>query len=325
MSGAIVLMYHRVSEVDADPWQLAVRPAHFAEQLEVMSRTMTVRPLTCLVSGWQRAFARRRTVAITFDDGYADNVRHARPLLEQHGFPATVFVVSGAMNERAGFWWDTLASALLSAGPLPPRLEITVSGAALAFELGDDDWSAADTARYRRWTMAEPAPTPRHHAFATVWRHLQTAGAREQQRAVETITGWAGRDGTTDGNARAMTPDEVAALAAGGLIEIGAHTVTHPVLGALPALHQREEIEGSRAALEAVVSRPVTAFSYPFGSHTPVTVDLVRRAGLSCACTTQPGRAGRQVSRFAIPRFHVPDIPGGEFERQLDRWLDDQG
>jgi peptidoglycan/xylan/chitin deacetylase (PgdA/CDA1 family) len=325
MNGAVVLMYHRVADVDADPWELAVRPAHFAEHLDVIARAATVRPLARLSSGWQRMVARRPTVAITFDDGYVDNFRHARPLLERFELPATVFVVTGAMGEATGFWWDTLAEVLLSPGSLPPRLEIRIADAEHTFDLGETEWTARDAARHRRWSMQHAPPTPRHVVFATVWRLLQVADARDRQRAVESIVTWAGTATGRSDDARAMSPDEVAELAAGGLVEIGAHTVTHPVLAALSASAQRAEIEQSRAALETIVAQPVRAFSYPFGSHTDITASIVRQAGFATACTTHPGRATRRASRFALPRFHVRDVPGDEFEREFEGWLTRQG
>ena len=101
--GRLILMYHRVASAATDPLELCVAPERFAEHLELLESLGRIVPL--------RDFARAKgnglTVAITFDDGYADNVLAAAPLLEQHDAPATVFVVAGAVGSPRAFWWDT--------------------------------------------------------------------------------------------------------------------------------------------------------------------------------------------------------------------------
>ena len=125
---ALVLMYHRVSAVRRDPWQLAVTPAHFAEHLEVIrrhGRPLLVRDLTRSL-GTGRAPG--RAIILTLN-GYADNLLEARPLLERHDVPATVFVAAGCLG-RPSFWWDDLERVILTSTDLPPHLRIVVRGEA---------------------------------------------------------------------------------------------------------------------------------------------------------------------------------------------------
>jgi len=106
--GGAILGYHRIAEPDGDPFQLCVTPAHFEEQLEVVrriGRPVALEDLTQAV--WDQADLRGK-VAITFDDGYADNLHAARPLLERLEVPATVHVVAGRLGRS--FWWDELAA-----------------------------------------------------------------------------------------------------------------------------------------------------------------------------------------------------------------------
>jgi peptidoglycan/xylan/chitin deacetylase (PgdA/CDA1 family) len=97
-TAALALLYHRVAEPDRDPLLLAVSPARFAEHLEVLASAAVV-PLAALRG-------RGDGVAITFDDGYADNLDAAARLAEA-GLPATVFVTAGLLGEPP--WWDVLA------------------------------------------------------------------------------------------------------------------------------------------------------------------------------------------------------------------------
>jgi peptidoglycan/xylan/chitin deacetylase (PgdA/CDA1 family) len=120
----MILLYHRVCESPLDPWQLSVTPRHFAQHLEVIRRKWRPMPLGPLVRALREGQRLERAVAVTFDDGYADNLLAAKPLLERYDIPATVFVATGCLEGGWGFWWDELESLLLRAGELPPTLDL---------------------------------------------------------------------------------------------------------------------------------------------------------------------------------------------------------
>lgn len=113
---------------------------------------------------------------------------------------------------------------------------------------------------------------------------------------------------------RPLTPAELQRLAASPLIEIGAHTMTHPTLALAPIEDQQREIAGCRTALERVLGRPVTAFAYPYGNvledYTPETVSLVRDARFDLALTTGASFARPDSDPFQIPRFMMLDTVG---------------
>jgi peptidoglycan/xylan/chitin deacetylase (PgdA/CDA1 family) len=107
--GAIaILLYHRVAQLGTDPQQLAVDPQTFDEQLTVLRETCTPVALGDVPGMLRARRLPRRPVAVTFDDGYRDNLHEAKPLLERHGVPATVFVASGYVGAGKEFWWDEL-------------------------------------------------------------------------------------------------------------------------------------------------------------------------------------------------------------------------
>jgi peptidoglycan/xylan/chitin deacetylase (PgdA/CDA1 family) len=123
---------------------------------------------------------------------------------------------------------------------------------------------------------------------------------------------------------RWMTADELRALSARAGVDVGAHTLTHPMLANLSADEQRREIDGSRSELERLIGAPVTLFSYPFGGHDAfdaVTTQLVREAGYTLACTGTGGLARPDQFPFLIPRNVVGDWDASTFERWLDQWL----
>jgi peptidoglycan/xylan/chitin deacetylase (PgdA/CDA1 family) len=117
-----------------------------------------------------------------------------------------------------------------------------------------------------------------------------------------------------------MTADEVARLAESKLIDVGAHTVTHPVLSTLSISMQREEILGSKTRLEEILGRQVTGFAYPFGSqrdYTPETVRLAREAGFDYACSNFRDVIFSGIDRYQLPRIPVRDWGEDDFSRRL--------
>lgn len=318
-----MLLYHRVATPEADPWSLAVSPAHFDEHMAVLRRRAAVVPLDALPALLARRDAPRRCVAVTFDDGYADNLHAALPVLERHEVPATVFVTTGAVD-GPGFWWDRLERLLLGAGTLPARLEMTVLGARREWSLdGWTSWSAVERRRHRAWRSGHPAPTPRHALFMELWSLLQTSVPAVRDRVVAELERWA--SATPDGGDGApLGRDDLVRLGAHPLVGVGAHTVSHPRLSALAPGEQSTEVVESRRYLEELLGRPVHSFAYPHGrpgDYTPDTVRVVREAGFTRACVNQPGTIGVNGDPFATPRAYVTDVDGGAFERHLSRWL----
>src|SRR5262249_43149366 len=124
-NGGAILLYHRVTRLDRDPQLLAVSPEHFAEHLDVLRRKANVVPLNKF-RGEPRLPS--RAIAITFDDGYADNFVEAKPILERKEVPATVFVVSGFLGSAREFWWDELDRILLQPEDAEWHVEQTAAG-----------------------------------------------------------------------------------------------------------------------------------------------------------------------------------------------------
>ena len=323
-AACLVLMYHRVAAPATDPWKLCVSPARLAEHLDVLRAHAEVVPLSGLVEAADAlgtGAAARPTVALTFDDGYVDNLLVAKPLLETSGLPATVFVATGYLGGERQFWWDELAGLLLAPRTLPPSLTLVIGGVTYHWTLGDAaGYSEADAERDRAWRALETPPTARHALFVELWGLLKPASRPRQQYLLNVLRGWAATPLVGQPPDRAVTPAELRALAAGGLIDIGAHTVTHPILEGLPAPVQLAEMRESKARLEELLDRPIDSFAYPYGAAGPDTVQLVADAGFRCACTTMAGTVRRAADPFRLPRFTVEDWDGGEFLRQLSRW-----
>jgi peptidoglycan/xylan/chitin deacetylase (PgdA/CDA1 family) len=315
----VVLMYHRVAEVGSDPWSLCVSPRHFEEHLRLLRERFRVVPLSTLLSGSREGGLARRAVAVTFDDGYADSLLAAKPLLERYGVPATVFVTAGQLGASREFWWDELERLLLRPGTLPVALELEAGGRRLERRIDRAErYTHEDYRRHERWTVHSTCdPTPRHALFRVLYMWLFELAPRARQSAIDALREWAGAGAEGRPSHRSLTREELADLASGGLVEIGAHTLTHPALDALPRGEQWAEISGSKALLEALAGRPVTAFAYPHGAFSADTVGLVREAGFAVACSTRYEAVPVDGDPYRVPRVEVRDGDGDSLARSL--------
>jgi peptidoglycan/xylan/chitin deacetylase (PgdA/CDA1 family) len=313
-------MYHRVAESDLDPWGLSVSPEHFAEQMAVIKRYFRPIGLQDLTKRHQSGNVPNRSIIVTFDDGYADNLHNAKPLLEYYEVPATVFLVTEALLEGRNFWWDELEWALLRPGRLPDKLELRTAGNHDEWELGAASrYSLEDRRQDRRRRPWDAQPGTRLAFFYSVWQRLIQLSKTERRKALDAILTWSGVEADSRAGDRALTPREVNQLGQGS-IELGAHTVTHASLTTLSVERQKAEIYNSKTQLEAILNRPVTSFSYPHGDYALETAALVQSAGFDCACTTEFKCVLSDSDPFQLPRFQVDDWDGETFLRWLAKW-----
>ena len=319
----VILMYHRVAELDCDPWGLAVSPAHFAEHLKVLLTFPSPIALPHLAHELSTGHSPRRPVIVTFDDGYADNVETAKPLLEQHEIPATMFLTTGAIGSGREFWWDELERVLLEPGDLSTVLDLRRSDWSYRRELGADvTYGEAAYRHNRQWRAWEKPPTVRHAIYCELWQRFCPLPHREKRALLDELLDWAELEPLMRPTYRMVSLDEAKQLGRHPLIEVGAHTVTHPALPELALDAQTEEIQQSKRFLEAMLNRPVSCFAYPHGGHEPRTLSIVREAGFTSACTTDSRAVSRRSDCLALPRFQVLDWNGDEFRARLQAWQD---
>lgn len=321
----LVLLYHSIAAPDSDPWSLAVSPERFREHLAILRGGCQPLALADLLAAAAENRVPKRAVAVTFDDGYANNLHAAAPALARYEIPATVFVVSGAIG-GGEFWWDELDRLLLQPGVLPDRLELTVAGERLEWSLGADArYEPAAARRFATWTAGAPTqPTARHRLYRDLWTRLRPVPHADKQCVLADLRRWSGTPPAARETHRPLTLAELRTLAQERSIEIGAHTVTHPQLAALPADAQRAEIARSRAALASMLAHDVTSFSYPFGGPqdiTPASVNLARESGFASACINQEGIVRSGVDPWRVPRAYVRNWDGSDFLRRLAAWF----
>ncbi len=283
-----ILIYHRVHR-EADPLFPGEPDARrFDRQMAWVGSALNVLPLRDAVDLLAQGRLPPRAASITFDDGYADNAEVAAPILRRHGFAATFFIATGFLD-GGRMWNDTIIEAVRRA-----------SGTALALPaLGLPP-------------LPIESPSARRAAIDRIIDHLKYRPAAERQVRVDELAQATGHDLPDD---LMMRSDQVRSLAAAGM-DIGGHTVTHPILARIGPALAETEIRAGRAMLEAVVGRPITLFAYPNGrpgaDYGPEHVAMVRDLGFAAALSTHRGTAGAATDPFQLPRF----TPwGGTFAR----------
>lgn len=280
----LVLMMHRVRPASDNPFQpnshLEITPDHLDSVLEKLSErripVLSLREATARVAAGDR----ERFAVLTIDDGYRDNLEHAYPVLKRHGAPVTVFVASGMVDGTANAWWITLEAVLHRATHL--------SG-------------APDGRDHVVRTPAEKAL-----AFARLAAVLWRMDEPSRDRAIRRLASAHGVDIPAMLLGEMMTWEEVRRLAADPLVEIGGHTVTHPLLAQLTAAEVEAEIRGGLDRIEAETGARPTTFAYPYGRAPaigPREIAIAARLDLVGAVTTERGtiRPGA-CEPFAWPR-----------------------
>ncbi len=327
LSRSMILIYHRIISLQNDPQRLCVSPENFDMHLNIIRRHFHPISLQQLSSDLRNGRITNRSIVITFDDGYEDNLYQAKPILEKHGIPATVFAVSDWIGSQREFFWDDLARILLTTTELPDRLKIKIDGKTY-------EWDFTDQKKEQPFMgLCLPSglwnvemsynPTPRHIAYRELAPLLRDADTNERERVLMELTDWAGITSDSRVDHRTLTAEELRVLEDGGLIDVGAHTKTHVRLSKLSADAQKHEIFDSKKHLDALLGHPVKNFSYPFGDRTDynaTSIELSRAAGFTCACSNFQGFVHRWSDPFQFPRFLVRNWDGEEFERHLAEW-----
>jgi peptidoglycan/xylan/chitin deacetylase (PgdA/CDA1 family) len=312
---AVVLLYHRIAALQVDPWGLSVTPEHMTEHLQALSRIGTFVPVSHLRA---HASAPGLHIAISFDDGYADNLHAGLPLLERFDAPATFFIATDLVGREQEFWWDELEQLTLCAEHLPERF---VADDGFTIELGPSDADVPASDGPWAWRAWHRVVSARQRLFLYLWTACRTLSPESQRVFLDKIRRWAhGESGVRVRPSHLpMSGDELARLAASPLVTIGAHTRTHPRLSAWSGEIQRREIEGSREYLRRL-GHEVSCFAYPFGGrsdYSPESMDEVRRAGFAIGCAGWPGLVERDANPYELPRLPLQDCDADQALRQV--------
>lgn len=308
-----ILMYHRVADLPYDPWGLAVGPTHFAAHVDVLKRERLPLSMTEFVSRLEDGTLPRHAVAVTFDDGYLDNLTQAKPILDRAAVPATIFLTTGQLGQRREFWWDELARMVLGRRAGVDDA-VRIGGQQIPVHLPPLAFDAAVASRWRAW---EAPRTPRECLYLETWQLLRNLTEAERTAGMDALR-HVFRPEAADPANLPMERGDIARLVEGSAIAIGAHSATHRPLTTLSPAEQRLEIEDSRHACEQLAGRRVGGFAYPYGDRDADSMRLVRDLGFDWACSTRDASVDpARFDRFDLPRRQILDWDAAMFQREL--------
>ncbi|MGP9801185.1 polysaccharide deacetylase family protein [Rheinheimera sp. NSM] len=290
-----ILIYHQVL-AEPDPlFPGQMHAARFAQHMALLQRYFSPLPLSEAVQRLQQHRLPRAAVAVTFDDGYANNLDVALPILQQYGITATCFIATG-FSDGQSMWNDIISDTVrhATASAKTAALNFTAFGRQLPPALPLQDVAQLIQALLMAVKYLPPA---QRLAIA------QTFAA----------------DNAFSPQPVMMQPVQLLRWHQAGM-ELGAHTVNHPILATLDDNTAATEISQSKQQLSAL-GVPVNGFAYPngrfgkdFGQR---DMALVQQAGFDFAVSTNSGSNGAQQDKFALRRFTPWDTSMLKFHARL--------
>jgi len=274
-----IMIFHRVLSAPDPLLPQEPAAADFEALVIHLKRRFSVLPLAEGVRRLYDGTLPAGALSLTFDDGYTDNLAVAAPILARHGVPATVFIATGYLD-GASMFNDTIIEAVRRAPA--PALDLAEQGLAVHPVASDAERRAAIDA-----IIGQVKYRPPGERLAQAAAILRAAGAAPPAGLMLDRAG-------------------VRKLAGFG-VDVGAHTVTHPILAESTPADAWREISDSKRDLEATTGAPLSLFAYPNGKpdadYKAEHVRMVREAGFAAAVTTAWGVASRDSDRLQLPRF----------------------
>jgi peptidoglycan/xylan/chitin deacetylase (PgdA/CDA1 family) len=315
-------MYHRIGSPAVDPWQLSVSEKNFEQHLRLLQRQKIVQPLPSIIGDLKERKLDTKCIALTFDDGYADNYLIAKPLLEKYGIPATFFITSRNVDSKNEFWWDELAKILLLTKQLPPTLSLEINGLSFFYDLGEETSLTAELTEHHKEYIAYQPKTLRSELYYKLWESFSPMPTGEQLQLLNKIREWAGVPGLPRPEFLCLTSSQIKDLTDSKLFNTGGHTASHPMLSNYNKEAQHEEILGNKLFLEQIAGQKIDLFAYPSGKHDASTIEILKQLNFDAAFTTNAKTVKNDSDPFTLGRFQVNNCTGDELKKMLLKWSD---
>ena len=310
-------MYHRIDTVDTDPWGICVAPHLFEKQIQYFSSHYPVISVEEAIQQLYTDSIHEHSICITFDDGYADNFIHAKPILEKYNCPATFFIPTDFMDTAKPFWWDELEHIFLHLKQLPGHLSLCINGQEKHYTINDNSLTTIQWQQHLNWKWYDNQPTDRCSVFLAVWESLLPLSQPDIQQHLAILSGWAGS--IAPANFRLpMNRQQLQSLFSNPLFTAGLHTHTHPDLSAKEKPVQLEEIAQCKRILQNEYNLDSCCLAYPYGRYNGDTLEAVTKLNLSACFTTEATAICRDANPTQLGRYQVGNWNTDELKKLLD-------
>ncbi|WP_207060987.1 glycosyltransferase [Motiliproteus sp. SC1-56] len=274
-----ILIYHRIHRETSEQGFDYFPESSLDWQMYLVSKIFNPVPLRQAIEQLQSGTLPPRALAVTFDDGYADNLTLAMPLLRKYGIEATCFI-AGVGVQEGRLWNDKLIEAI-SRSPL----------------------ESLDLGPLKLGVFSLKTAGERRRAIAGLLETLKPMHPEEQRRTLDRILEAAG---VQIKERLILSEDQIRELHNQGM-DIGCHSMNHPMLTKVDLEYARRDINIAKDELERIISAPVDLFAYPYGKpcehFQPSHEKLVEEIGFSAALSTAWGANSCHTNRYALKRF----------------------
>jgi len=287
-----ILIYHRVLDEPDFMRPGEVDKQAFSWQMDLLANYFNVLPLSEAIEKLKNDQLPSRAVSITFDDGYADNYLNALPILQKNNLPATFFIATGYLN--GGIMWnDQVIEAIRRLKTA--TLDLTADGLAL-FDVSTPEQKVATA-----------------HQILNKIKHMDGDKRQAIANSIASQVDSMPAD-------LMLTDEQLIKLHQAGM-EIGGHTVTHPILANLDKETVWQEIIENKQSLEKLLKIQLQHFAYPNGKpgqdYRPEQTELIKAAGYQAAVATQWGVVNKDGDFYQLPRFTPWDKTALRFMSRL--------
>jgi peptidoglycan/xylan/chitin deacetylase (PgdA/CDA1 family) len=302
--GCIVLCYHRVGELTTDYWQNVVSVENFLEHLRVIKNFYRPVSMNELIETFKvRKLPDRRTVVITFDDGYSSNLKYACESLSNKNLPAIFYLNTYSLNKK-NFWWDELQKLIIDNLYQSDSIKLSIFAHDVSLPIKTIGQKNACLSILHK-IMKGMDPSTRESLLVELGNqdNNQISNALSLER-------------------KPLSSHEIKSLSQTSLFEIGGHGHCHRALSLLKHNEQKNEILENRRILQEITQKPILHFSYPFGGKDDfdeISVKIVKECSFESAVTTsrEPLRLGGDL--YSIPRISIKNWDGEKFKEKLDQ------
>lgn len=304
-----ILLYHRVTELDSDRFDLAVSQENFNAQIQYISEKKIPIGLMELVQRITAGKSIDNLVCVTFDDGYSDNYENALPILEYWNVPATVFITSSAIESKEEFWWDLLEKVFYENACNLDSLRYKGNGLSINCNFTKRNWKSIFSKHFDLRT----------DAFNRLHTQLLGCSLETKKEVISRLIEERGMSLDQRVTHRTLSSKQFEKLSNSPLIEVGNHTANHPMLSMCSEEVIVDEVLSCNQLIKKITGCSPRIFSLPHGKQNKTVIETVKNTGMEVICTSVQRPVREDDLPDFLPRRVVHNIAENEFSKWLEK------
>lgn len=302
--GCLILCYHRVGNDVNDMWGNSVSVENFNNHMKFIAinyQTLSMDEIKNIFLGGKIPF--RRSIVVTFDDGYAINLDYACDILNEYKIPATFYMNTYTLGTDELFWWDDLQLIFSNKNNLPDDITLIINGIEVKLILKD--------------------PIKFNHSYFLIHKILKGLNEKKRLSLINILNEQIKHDYNIPIELQPISKEGINQIANHSLFTVGGHSHSHVTLGLITENDQEVEIKKNKEILEKITGSVIKHFSYPFGGpddYNNETIKILKGVGYDTAVTTIKNIYRLDDNLFSIPRFSIKNWDISIFKNKIDNY-----